>query len=70
MTKNWCPNSVVSLKGYRTCAQGSQLAACAIMPTSAFRGALTAEYAKAHIHATRVRVLTFIHGYFNQLTYD
>ena len=70
MTKNCEPNFLVYLKVHSTANQGSQLAACAIMPTRANRGARTAEYAKAHIHATRTREMTFIHGYFNQLTYD
>lgn len=54
--KNCVPNLFTYLKIRRTAYQGTQIAACAIMPTRAYGGARTAEYAKAHIHATRTRI--------------
>ena len=68
--KNCEPNYLVYLKVHRTANQGSQLAACAIMPTRADRGARTAEYAKAHIHATRTRVVDFYTWQIQFTTYD
>ena len=62
--KNCEPNYFVYLKVHSTANQGSQLAACAIMPTRAYRVARTAEYAKAHTPATRTREMAFIDNNF------